>query len=59
ACDLQACVNRNKYDPDRCEDLIRNLYACCSRMYSNHPNAESPACPIPGAIQRWLDRHPE
>ncbi|KIJ25508.1 hypothetical protein M422DRAFT_178936, partial [Sphaerobolus stellatus SS14] len=59
ACNLQGCLNKNKFDPDKCQHLMRNLYTCCDRMYSQDPNAESSACPIRSAVTRWLDRHPD
>jgi len=59
ACNLQACLNKNTYAPDKCEDLMRKLYQCCDGMYASNPDAESTACPMRSVTKRWLDRHPE
>ncbi|KAF5371671.1 hypothetical protein D9758_003535 [Tetrapyrgos nigripes] len=59
ACDLQACLNKNTYKPEKCDQHLRNLYLCCQRMYqeSSDGKVESTACPIPNVVERWLKDH--
>ncbi|EJD47044.1 DUF1903-domain-containing protein [Auricularia subglabra TFB-10046 SS5] len=59
ACDLQGCLNKNTYNPERCDAQMRKLYECCARMYDrNGTSAESTACPIESVVRRWLKNHP-
>ncbi|KAH9927755.1 DUF1903-domain-containing protein [Fomitopsis serialis] len=58
ACELQTCLNKNTYKPEKCEEHMRNLYKCCQAMYEQTDGkGESTACPMPSAVQRWLKNH--
>ncbi|KZV82882.1 DUF1903-domain-containing protein [Exidia glandulosa HHB12029] len=60
ACDLQACLNKNTYNPERCDAQMFKLYECCAKMYdSKGKDAESTACPIESVTRRWLKNHPK
>ncbi|THU90518.1 DUF1903-domain-containing protein [Dendrothele bispora CBS 962.96] len=60
ACDLQSCLNKNTYKPEKCDAHLRNLYLCCQKMYQDSDGkAESTACPIPNVVSRWLKDHPK
>ncbi|KAF9649513.1 DUF1903-domain-containing protein [Thelephora ganbajun] len=58
ACDLQACLKKNTYNPSKCDIQLRKLYECCGRMYDRTKDGESTACPIPSVVRRWLKLHP-
>ncbi|RDB20775.1 Cx9C motif-containing protein 4, mitochondrial [Hypsizygus marmoreus] len=64
ACELQACLNKNTYAPEKCDDQLRKLYECCQRMYDSktgdaaNGGNESTACPMPSVVKRWLKDHP-
>ncbi|KAK7057931.1 Cx9C motif-containing protein 4, mitochondrial, partial [Favolaschia claudopus] len=60
ACDLQACLNKNTYKPEQCDERLRALYICCQKMYDEaggSPDAKSTACPLPNVVNRWLKEH--
>ena len=60
ACKLQACLNKNTYTPEKCEQHVRKLYECCRAMYEEtNGKGESTACPVPRVVERWLKDHPE
>ncbi|KAF8588846.1 hypothetical protein K439DRAFT_1383997 [Ramaria rubella] len=59
ACDLQDCLGRNTYNPEKCNAHMRKLYECCEKMYTSNDSTESTACPMRSVVKRWLDRHPE
>ncbi|KZT72380.1 hypothetical protein DAEQUDRAFT_755211 [Daedalea quercina L-15889] len=60
ACELQACLNKNTYKPEKCEEHMRNLYMCCQAMYEQTgERGESTACPMPSVVRRWLKNHGE
>ncbi|KAF9237866.1 hypothetical protein BU15DRAFT_48192, partial [Melanogaster broomeanus] len=59
ACALQTCLTRNTYTPDKCDEDLRRLYACCSEMYRREDgNVESTPCPMQSVVERWLQRNP-
>ncbi|KAH7096831.1 DUF1903-domain-containing protein [Auriculariales sp. MPI-PUGE-AT-0066] len=58
ACDLQACLNKNTYTPEKCDTLVRKLYECCGRMYDKDNGASSTACPSETILRRWFKNHP-
>ena len=58
ACDLQACLNKYTYTPEKCDDHLRKLYECCLKMYErNDGGGESTACPLPEVVKRWMKDH--
>ncbi|KAJ3983931.1 DUF1903-domain-containing protein [Lentinula detonsa] len=57
ACDLQDCLGRNTYHPEKCNNILRQLYECCQQMYKANPQSESSACPIPNVVDRWMKDH--
>ncbi|KZT04696.1 uncharacterized protein LAESUDRAFT_682572 [Laetiporus sulphureus 93-53] len=58
ACELQACLTRNTYSPDKCDVCLRKLYKCCQSMYERtEGTGESTACPKPSVVRRWLKNH--
>ncbi|KAF5374654.1 hypothetical protein D9615_009006 [Tricholomella constricta] len=61
ACDLQACLTKNTYTPEKCDSHLRKLYECCQRMYDseggNGTASKSTACPMPSVVKRWLKDH--
>ncbi|KAE9407109.1 hypothetical protein BT96DRAFT_1014499 [Gymnopus androsaceus JB14] len=59
ACDLQDCLGKNTYNPERCDTVLRQLYECCQQMYQNNPKSESSACPVPPVVDRWFKDHPK
>ena len=60
ACALQACLNKNTYSPDKCDEHVRRLYRCCWRMYQETDGrGESTACPMQSVVRRWLRSHGE
>ncbi|PCH35678.1 hypothetical protein WOLCODRAFT_80608, partial [Wolfiporia cocos MD-104 SS10] len=60
ACALQACLNKNTYSPDKCDEHVRKLYKCCQSMYEKSGGqGESTACPMPSVVHRWLKNHEE
>lgn len=60
ACDLQSCLRKNTYSPERCDDDVRKLYQCCQRMYEETDGkGRSTACPSANVIKRWLKNHPK
>ncbi|KXN82662.1 Cx9C motif-containing protein 4, mitochondrial [Leucoagaricus sp. SymC.cos] len=59
ACDLQSCLNRSTYKPDKCDPLLRRLYECCHQLYiATDGKGESTACPKAFVVERWLKDHP-
>ncbi|KAF9262560.1 DUF1903-domain-containing protein [Marasmius fiardii PR-910] len=59
ACSLQTCLNKNTYQPERCDRYLRELYLCCQKMYDESDGKrESTACPMPNVVKRWLKDHP-
>ncbi|KAI0087068.1 hypothetical protein BDY19DRAFT_893523 [Irpex rosettiformis] len=59
ACNLQTCLNKNTYAPDKCSKQMRDLYVCCARMYDEtNDKGESTACPLPSVTRKWLKAHP-
>ncbi|TBU46650.1 hypothetical protein BD309DRAFT_888056 [Dichomitus squalens] len=60
ACSLQACLKKNTYSPEKCDDYVRKLYRCCWAMYQQTDGkGESTACPLPNVTRRWLENHGE
>lgn len=60
ACELQSCLNKNTYTPEKCEKHMRELYLCCDSMYkATQDKGESSACPMPSVVRRWLKNHPQ
>ncbi|KZT03891.1 uncharacterized protein LAESUDRAFT_728573 [Laetiporus sulphureus 93-53] len=60
ACELQACLNRNTYSPDKCHEYLRKLYECRQSMYERtEGKGESTACPKPSVVRRWLKNQGE
>ncbi|KAF8344703.1 hypothetical protein F5887DRAFT_885910 [Amanita rubescens] len=60
ACDLQSCLNKNTYSPERCDDDVRQLYQCCLRMYEEtDAKGKSTACPSSNVIKHWIKNHPK
>ncbi|KAF8720616.1 hypothetical protein AX14_010858 [Amanita brunnescens Koide BX004] len=58
ACDLQSCLRKNTYSPERCNDDVRKLYQCCQRMYEETDGkGTSTACPSANVIKHWLKKH--
>lgn len=59
ACNLQTCLNKNTYSPEKCSKQMRELYTCCAKMYdTTNDQGESTACPMPSVTRRWLKSHP-
>jgi hypothetical protein len=59
ACALQDCISAHTYTPEKCQDRMRKLYECCAKLHTETDGqAESTACPMPSAVQRWLKAHP-
>ena len=58
ACKLQACLTKNTYNPERCEDCVRTLYECCKDMYAcgkaQGVMMSSSACPVERVVDKWL-----
>ena len=60
ACSLQSCLNKNTYNPEKCEQHVRRLYRCCWTMYQETAGkGESTACPMQSVVRRWLENHGE
>ncbi|KAF7332749.1 DUF1903-domain-containing protein [Mycena kentingensis (nom. inval.)] len=62
ACALGTCLNKHTYQPEKCDERLRDLYICCQKMYQNVPEGnqvESTACPMESVVKRWLKDHPE
>ncbi|KAH8110564.1 DUF1903-domain-containing protein [Phellopilus nigrolimitatus] len=58
ACDLQVCLNKNTYSPEKCDAHVRRLYECCRAMYdATDGKGESTACPNRRVVKRWLENH--
>ncbi|KAI0319805.1 hypothetical protein OF83DRAFT_1054351, partial [Amylostereum chailletii] len=58
ACSLQNCLSSNTYNPEKCEDHMRKLYACCQSLYDDTGNkGQSSACPMPSAVRHWIKVH--
>ncbi|KAI5887102.1 DUF1903-domain-containing protein [Schizophyllum commune H4-8] len=58
ACKLQTCLNKYTYQPDKCNDNLKQLYKCCQKFYEETgEKGESTACPIPSVVKRWLKDH--
>ncbi|EIN06391.1 hypothetical protein PUNSTDRAFT_72306 [Punctularia strigosozonata HHB-11173 SS5] len=58
ACTLQTCLNKNTYQPEKCDAQLRELYTCCQRFYeATGDKGESTACPMPSVVRRWLKNH--
>jgi hypothetical protein len=32
ACKLQQCLNRNSFDENKCQDVIREIHVCCKKV---------------------------
>lgn len=54
ACNLQSCLNKNTYSPDKCDNIARAFYECCLAL-----EKPSEACPDKKMCRRWLDKHVE
>lgn len=53
ACDIQACIQRHQFQQERCEHLVKKLYACCAAFYEKHGRDTScVSCPKPEAVDR-------
>ncbi|KAF9444118.1 hypothetical protein P691DRAFT_712344 [Macrolepiota fuliginosa MF-IS2] len=57
ACDLQSCLTKHTYTPEKCDHALRRLYECCQRLYDS-TGGESTVCPKPFVVKRWLKDHP-
>ncbi|TFK64283.1 hypothetical protein BDN72DRAFT_802272, partial [Pluteus cervinus] len=58
ACELQTCLNKNTYSPERCDALVRKLYTCCQSLYEKQgENVKASPCPLPRVVRRWLEQH--
>ncbi|KAJ7849245.1 hypothetical protein B0H14DRAFT_3669202, partial [Mycena olivaceomarginata] len=60
ACALQTCLNKNTYEPEKCDERPRAPYLCCQKMYDATPrgsDVNSTACPIPNVVKRWMKDH--
>lgn len=52
ACAIQTCIQRNQFQQEKCESLIRDLYRCCADYYKDHgPTELSVSCPKPEAVR--------
>ncbi|EPT02479.1 hypothetical protein FOMPIDRAFT_1029304 [Fomitopsis schrenkii] len=59
-CELQACLNKNTYKPEKCNEQLSKLYQCCQTLYEQTGGkGESTACPMPNVVRRWLKNHGE
>ncbi|KAF4562927.1 hypothetical protein EYR40_007360 [Pleurotus pulmonarius] len=59
ACDLQSCLGKNAYAPNKCDKHLKRLYLCCQKMYKEGGDkAQSTACPQSSVVTRWLKDHP-
>lgn len=55
ACDIQACIQRNQFQQDRCDYLVKRLYQCCASYYKKYGReSECVSCPKPDALDRKL-----
>ncbi|EKM75969.1 hypothetical protein AGABI1DRAFT_63799 [Agaricus bisporus var. burnettii JB137-S8] len=60
ACDLQSCLNKHAYQPEKCDTVLRQLYECCDKFHTETSGSgESSACPQHSVVQRWLRNHPK
>ncbi|KAJ7167901.1 hypothetical protein C8R46DRAFT_898828, partial [Mycena filopes] len=59
ACALQTCLNKNTYQPVKCDEQLRALYMCCQKMYAEDGKARSTACPMESVVKRWIRDHPD
>ncbi|KAF8320401.1 hypothetical protein DL93DRAFT_2052864, partial [Clavulina sp. PMI_390] len=58
ACSLHGCLNKNTYKPERCDDYLKRLYVCCQNFYENRGDkAETPSCPMPSVVTRWMKKN--
>ncbi|KNZ72950.1 hypothetical protein J132_01463, partial [Termitomyces sp. J132] len=65
ACNLQSCLSKYTYEPQKCDRRLRKLYECCQRMYDSKnemgtesTSLESTACPMEIVVKRWLKDNP-
>ncbi|KAF9487971.1 DUF1903-domain-containing protein [Pleurotus eryngii] len=59
ACDLQSCLGKNTYTPEKCDHHLKRLYLCCQKIYrEGGDKAQSTACPQSNVVTRWLKDHP-
>lgn len=55
ACAIQTCIQRNQFQQEKCEHLIRNLYHCCDTYYERHGrDKEYASCPKPSKVDEKL-----
>ncbi|CAN1143493.1 Cx9C motif-containing protein 4 [Linum perenne] len=41
ACDIQACLSKNNFLPQRCQKVIENLQSCCEKCESKSTHCAS------------------
>ncbi|KAH9814064.1 hypothetical protein DFH28DRAFT_1083104 [Melampsora americana] len=57
ACQLQKCLNRYTYQPERCDELIKKLYKCCQMMYDeNGDQIKSTACASKSKVKEKIEK---
>ena len=55
ACDIQACIQRNQYQQERCDHLGRKLYECCAAYYERHGRDKAcVSCPRPDKVDQKM-----
>ncbi|KAE8246990.1 hypothetical protein A4X06_0g4776 [Tilletia controversa] len=56
ACKIQSCLQKNGFQQERCENVVRELYRCCAQFYREKGDgAESDSCPLPRVVRRKLE----
>ncbi|WFD03207.1 hypothetical protein MOBT1_001896 [Malassezia obtusa] len=36
ACAIQTCIQRNQFQQERCNSVVRDLHRCCADFYERH-----------------------
>lgn len=55
ACAIQTCIQRNQFQQERCNHIVRDLHRCCKQFYERHGNdARTPNCPVPDVVEAKL-----
>lgn len=55
ACNIQACIQRNQFNQERCEHLVDQLYQCCQAFYAEHgKDVRCASCPTPAKLEEKI-----
>lgn len=54
ACNIQSCLERTRYNEEKCTKFIDKLYLCCKKYYEENGPEQTTCCPKYNLLQLKL-----